>query len=185
VPDTIMRAMFARGAFSAADAANAAATLSAYAVGLLPFVLIRSAVASFQARKDTATPAKAALIGVGANLAAKVALAGTLAQTGLALATALGAWVNLLIVIWLAARRSYVTFDRAMQLTLLKFALAGVLLAGVLWATARFAAPALLADVRTGRDELTLALLVATGAITYGVATLALFGRRWITSLVR
>ncbi len=65
VPDIIMRALFARGAFSAADAANAAATLAAYAVGLLPFVLIRSAVASFQARKNTATPAKAALIGVG------------------------------------------------------------------------------------------------------------------------
>lgn len=185
VPDTIMRAMFARGAFSAADAANAAATLAAYAVGLLPFVLIRSAVASFQARKDTATPAKAALIGVGANLAAKLALAGTLAQTGLALATALGAWVNLLIVLWLAARRNYVTFDRALQLALLKFALAGVLLAAALWAASRFAAPALLADVRTFREELTLTLLVATGALTYGVAVLALFGRRWITSLVR
>jgi putative peptidoglycan lipid II flippase len=185
VPDTIMRAMFARGAFSAADAANAAATLAAYAVGLLPFVLIRSAVATFQARKDTATPAKAALIGVGANLAAKLALAGTLAQTGLALATALGAWVNLLIVLWLAARRNYVTFDRTLQLALVKFALAGLLLAAALWAASRFAAPALLADIRTGREELTLALLVATGALTYGAAILALFGRRWITSLVR
>ncbi len=38
VPDVIMRAMFARGAFTKADAAAAGATLAAYAVGLIPFV---------------------------------------------------------------------------------------------------------------------------------------------------
>src|SRR3984957_14730133 len=40
VPEAIMRAMFARGAFSKGDAAAAGATLAAYAVGLVPFVLI-------------------------------------------------------------------------------------------------------------------------------------------------
>jgi putative peptidoglycan lipid II flippase len=185
VPDTIMRALFTRGAFSAADAASAAATLAAYAVGLLPFVLLRSAVASFQARKNTATPAKAALIGVAVNLAAKVALVGTFAQAGLALATALGAWVNLLIVLWLAVRARYMTFDRRLQLTLLKFAISGLLLATALWATARFGAPALLSDIRTGREELTLVLLIAVGAVTYVVTVLALFGRRWLLALVR
>ncbi|MDQ8728439.1 murein biosynthesis integral membrane protein MurJ [Bradyrhizobium sp. LHD-71] len=185
VPDTIMRALFVRGAFSPADAANAASTLAAYAVGLLPFVLLRSAVASFLARKDTATPAKAALIGVGVNIAAKVALVGTLAQAGLALATAIGAWVNLLIVLWLAARAKYLTFDRSMQLVILKFAVAALLLTAALWATARFGAPQLLSNVSAGREELTLALLVIVGAVTYVVAIIALFGRRWMTLLIR
>src|SRR6186713_1569977 len=58
VPEVIMRAMFARGAFSKADAAAAGATLAAYAIGLVPFVTIRSAVATFYARQDTATPMK-------------------------------------------------------------------------------------------------------------------------------
>src|SRR6267143_982129 len=78
VPDVIMRAMFARGAFSKADAAAAGATLAAYAVGLIPFVLIRSAVATFYARKDTATPVKAALTGVAVNVALKIVLVGSL-----------------------------------------------------------------------------------------------------------
>ena len=39
VPDVVMRAMFARGAFSKADAAAAGATLAAYAMGLIPFVI--------------------------------------------------------------------------------------------------------------------------------------------------
>src|ERR1700742_1039527 len=92
VPDAIMRAMFARGAFSKTDAAAAGATLAAYAIGLVPFVLIRSAVATFYARKDTATPVKAALTGVAVNVALELLLMGAFAQIGLALATAVGAW---------------------------------------------------------------------------------------------
>ena len=45
IPDLIMRALFARGAFSNADAAAAGQTLAAYATGLIPFVLMRSFVA--------------------------------------------------------------------------------------------------------------------------------------------
>ena len=113
VPDVIMRAMFARGAFSKADAAAAGATLAAYAIGLIPFVTIRSAVATFYARKDTATPVKAALTGVAVNVALKVALMGALAQIGLALATAVGAWINLLLVLFFAVRAGYLELDRA------------------------------------------------------------------------
>src|SRR5215471_10573915 len=51
MPELIMRAMFARGAFSKADAAAAGATLAAYAIALIPSVLIRSAVATFYARR--------------------------------------------------------------------------------------------------------------------------------------
>ena len=82
VPDVVMRAMFARGAFSKADAAAAGATLAAYAVGLIPFVLIRSAVATFYARKNTSTPVTAALTGVAVNVALKIALVGSLAFAG-------------------------------------------------------------------------------------------------------
>ncbi|MFK4506089.1 peptidoglycan biosynthesis protein MviN/MurJ (putative lipid II flippase) [Bradyrhizobium daqingense] len=104
VPDDIMRALFARGAFSQADAVAAGNTLAAYAIGLIPFVLIRSAVATFYARKDTATPVRASLTGIAVNVALKVALMGSLAQIGLALATAIGVWTNLLLVLFFAVR---------------------------------------------------------------------------------
>src|SRR5271156_1004462 len=80
VPDVIVRAVFARGAYTRADAAAAAVTLAAYAIGLIPFVTIRSAVAPFYARKDTATPVKASLTGLTANLLLKLILMGSLAQ---------------------------------------------------------------------------------------------------------
>ncbi|MFL6836779.1 MAG: murein biosynthesis integral membrane protein MurJ [Bradyrhizobium sp.] len=184
VPDVIMRAMFARGAFSKADAATAGATLAAYAVGLIPFVMIRSAVATFYARKDTATPVKAALTGVAVNVALKVALMGPLAQIGLALATAAGAWINLLLVLGFAVRAGYLRLDRALMRSLAKFAASGVVLATALWLTTRFAA-AYFAQVHVLRDETILLLLIAVGTFVYALSILVLFGRGWLFSLRR
>lgn len=185
VPDVIMRAMFMRGAFSETDAANAAVTLSAYAAGLLPIILLRGATSSFQARKDTATPAKTALAGLAVNLCIKVALFGTLAQVGLALATAIGIWVNFLLITILAMRAGYLTLDRSWRLALAKFAVAAAALGAALWATARLAGPALLTGWQTGRDEALLAILVAAGGFVYATALLALFGPRGLKSLIR
>ena len=184
VADPIMRAMFARGAFSKADAASAGATLAAYAVGLIPFVMIRSAVATFYARKDTATPVKAALTGVAVNVALKIALVGSLAQVGLALATATGAWVNLLLVLMFAVRRGYLALDRALIRSFGTFALCGVLLAVALWLTSHFAY-VWFAPMQIFRDELILLLLIAVGVFVYALSILTLFGRGWLFALRR
>jgi putative peptidoglycan lipid II flippase len=184
VPNVITRAMFARGAFSKADAAAAGATLAAYAIGLIPFVLIRSAVATFYARKDTATPVKAALTGVAVNVALKIALVGALAQIGLALATAVGAWINLLLVLGFAVRAGYLDLDRALMLSVSKFLATGLALGAVLWFAARYASIAF-AQMSTLRDETTLLLLIAVGAVVYIGSILVLFGRGWFFSLVR
>jgi putative peptidoglycan lipid II flippase len=184
VPDVITRAMFARGAFSKADAAAAGATLAAYAIGLIPFVLIRSAVATFYARKDTATPVKAALIGVAVNVALKIALVGALAQVGLALATAVGAWINLLLVTGFAVRAGYLDLDRALMQSLAKFVVSGAVLGAALWLAARFAASHL-AQLSALRDEAALLVLIVVGTIVYAGSILLLFGVGWLRSLVR
>src|SRR5689334_9134323 len=165
VPDSITRAMFARGAFSKADAAAAGATLAAYAVGLIPFVLIRSAVATFYARKDTATPVKASLTGLTINMGLKLLLMGAFAQIGLALATAVGAWVNLLLVLGFAVRAGYLELNRELWQSLLRFAASGAVLAAALWFTARFGAAHF--EAIRFRDETTLLLLVGVGAAVY------------------
>jgi putative peptidoglycan lipid II flippase len=184
VPEVITRAMFARGAFTKTDATAAGATLAAYAVGLIPFVLIRSAVATFYARKDTATPVKASLTGLTVNMMLKLLLMGSLAQIGLALATAIGAWINLLLVLGFAVRAGFLELNRALVQSLLKFALTGVLLAAALWLTARFAA-AHLSGLSAFRDEIVLLILVVVGAVIYAGSILLLFGPRWLRSLVR
>ena len=184
VPDVIVRAVFARGAYTRADAAAAATTLAAYAIGLIPFVTIRSAVSAFYARKNTATPVKAALTGLTVNVALKILLMGSLAQVGLALATAVGAWINLLLVLFFSVRAGYLDLDRAWMKSLAKFALIGIVLGAVFWLTAHFAIP-YFAQLTRFRDETTLVLLMAVGAFVYGFSVLVLFGRGWLFSLMR
>ncbi|HLI99037.1 MAG TPA: murein biosynthesis integral membrane protein MurJ [Bradyrhizobium sp.] len=184
VPDVIMRAMFARGAFTRGDAAAAGATLAAYALGLIPFVLIRSAVATFYARRDTATPVKAALIGVAVNVALKIALVGALAQVGLALATAAGAWINLLLVIGFAIRAGHLPADSSLARSIWKFAASGVMLGLALWLIARFSLNAL-AVLPAWRDATVFLLLILAGALVYAGSILLLFGKSWVWSLVK
>jgi len=183
VPEVVTRAMFARGAFSKADAAAAGATLAAYAVGLIPFVLIRSAVATFYARKDTETPVKASLTGLAVNVVLKLLLMGSLAQIGLAFATAIGAWINLLLVLAFAVRAGYLELNRELGQSLLRFAGCAVVLAAALWLAARFAAAHL--EAIRFRDETTLVVLIGVGAVVYAASVLLLFGPRWLKALVK
>jgi putative peptidoglycan lipid II flippase len=180
IPELIMRALFVRGAFTAADADAAGRTLAAYAVGLLPFVLIRSAVATFFARGDTATPVLAALIAAAVNIGLKILLMGPLAQVGLALATSIGAWINLVLVIWFAVRAGHMRFDERLRQSAWKLGLAGIVMTAVLWLTA--APIARFFSGWVARDLVTLAVLAGIGGTFYAGVVLAIFGRRWLTA---
>ena len=153
----------------------------AYAVGLLPFVLIRSAVATFFARGDTATPVKAALIAAAVNIAFKVLLMGPLAQIGLALATSIGAWINLGLVIWFAAWAGHLPRDERLRQSMLRFAIAGVALAAVLW-LCRGSVAGWVGDWHGLRDLATLGLLAMIGAVVYVGIVVILFGGQWLAA---
>jgi putative peptidoglycan lipid II flippase len=186
VPELIMRALFVRGAFTAADAAAAGQTLAAYAIGLLPFVLVRSVVATFLARGDTATPVKAALIAVAVNVAFKAVFFTTtaLAQVGLALATTIGAWINLGLVLWFAARAGRIELDGSLRRSVSRLAAAGIALAVAL-RLVEGPVESLFAAWPRLRDEASLAALAGIGAAVYGGAIIALFGPQWLAAFRR
>ena len=181
VPELIMRALFSRGAFTVANAQAAAATLAAYAIGLLPFVLMRSAAVTFLSRGDTWTPVKALFVAVIVNVALKILLMDRYAQVGLAFATSIGAWVNLSLLLWFAARQKLIEIDDRLRQSLWKLAIAGGALALALWLGQRPVADAF-AGWRL-RDEAALAALAVFGIVVYGGAVVALFGRQWLAAL--
>ncbi|MGZ9089736.1 MAG: murein biosynthesis integral membrane protein MurJ [Rhodoplanes sp.] len=184
IPDLIMRALFARGAFTVSDAAAAGATLAAYSIGLLPFVLLRSFTAPFYARGDTASPVKAALLAASVNILLKVLLMDHLAQVGLALATSVGAWINLSLLALFARRQGFAVSGAAVGKPVAKLLLAGVALAAALFAGA-YGLERALAGLSVFREETMLALLLVLGAMVYGLLVLALLGRGWLRGLLR
>jgi putative peptidoglycan lipid II flippase len=107
IPDTIMRAIFAHGAFDRHAADFSAIALAAYGVGLPAFALVRIVASTFYARHDTMTPARVTVTAIAANIALKIIFVWGfhLGIAGVALGTSLGAWVNVGALVFLARRR--------------------------------------------------------------------------------
>src|SRR5215218_6397432 len=158
MPDLVMSALFQRGAFDAAAARRAGAVLTAYSVGLPAVVLLNAARASFYARSDTTTPMIAAFTAVGINVLLKIALTQPFGVVGLALATAIGTWVNLGLLVWLAYRRDWTAPNATLGKMLAAVAAASLILA----AFALLAFPPLArftGSLAAWRDEALLGLL--------------------------
>jgi len=129
IPDLIVAAMFQRGSFDATSARTAAMVLAAYTVGLPAVLLLRSVIASFTARGDTTTPLWASLTGIACNLVLKLVLWRPYGAAGLALATAIGAWINIGILWFLALRDGKASPDSMLLRTAAMVGLASVALA--------------------------------------------------------
>jgi putative peptidoglycan lipid II flippase len=103
--EPIVRVLFQRGEFSAADAVLTAQALTGYAVGLPAFSGTRIAAQTFYALGDTRTPVLVGFASVAVNVVLALLLMWPLRHTGLALASSLSSYVNLLGLCWLLRRR--------------------------------------------------------------------------------
>jgi putative peptidoglycan lipid II flippase len=101
----IVRVLFQRGEFSAADAVLTAQALTGYAVGLPAFSATRIAAQTFYALGDTRTPVLVGFVSVAVNVVLALLLMWPLRHTGLALASSLSSYVNVLGLCWLLRRR--------------------------------------------------------------------------------
>ncbi|MCC5979553.1 MAG: murein biosynthesis integral membrane protein MurJ [Salinarimonas sp.] len=172
IPDLIMLALFGRGAFTAQDAAASGAILAAYALALPAVVLMRSALSSFYARSDTVTPLKISLTAVAVNVGFKIVLTGPFGVVGLALATAIGAWVNLGLLLLIAHRREWSAANALLGKTLAVSLIGCLMLAALVWT---MQAPALVIASRylgAMAAEGALMILAVSGAVLYGGALL-------------
>ena len=100
VPIEIVKGLFERGAFTAADTPPTAYALAIFALGLPSFVLIKVFQPAYFAREDTATPMRYAALSLTANTLGSIALfflfrsMGLMPHLGIAVATTLGGWLN-------------------------------------------------------------------------------------------
>jgi putative peptidoglycan lipid II flippase len=166
--------LFQRGAFGPLEAQATAAALSAYAIGLPAYVLVKIFAPGFFARGDTATPVKVGLFAVALNLLLNLVLTQWLAHVGVALATALSAWANALALGWLLWRRGQFVADRRLRRRLPRLLLAALLMAGVLLGLGAQLFPA-----APGWRFAALAALVGAGALTYFGAAFLLRALSW------
>jgi putative peptidoglycan lipid II flippase len=166
VAEPIIQTLFERGAFGAEATAATALALIAYAAGLPAFVLVKALTPGFFARGDTATPVKVAMGVVALNLGLNLALTPMLGHVGIALATSVASWANVLVLGALLMRRRRLVLDRRLRRAVSRLAGAACVMAAVLLALEAAIFPLLggLAQIAG------LAVLVGTGLAVYFAA---------------
>jgi putative peptidoglycan lipid II flippase len=137
----IVETLFQRGAFDAAATYATASALIAYAIGLPASVLLRVLAPGFYAREDTATPVKVGMLALVSNIALNLAFMPFFGHVGIALAAALSAWINTLVLGWLLRQRGYLVLDARFKATSVRLIGALVLMAGVLYGAAYVGTP--------------------------------------------
>ncbi len=105
--EPLLRLLFERGTFTAADTRATAAILNGYVLGLVPALMVRPLVVGFQARQDTTTPFRLLLISLAVNIACKVLLIGDLGPVALSLGTSAGMAVYAILLAVMGLRRSF------------------------------------------------------------------------------
>jgi putative peptidoglycan lipid II flippase len=90
----IVSLIFQHGRFSAADTHATAMALACYAPGLIGYSVVKIAVPSFYALRDSRTPVMVSVASVAMNVILNITLAHWLGYKGLALGTALSAIFN-------------------------------------------------------------------------------------------
>ena len=101
----IVRVLFERGRFGAAETAATAEALLWYALGLAGFAGSRIVAQTFYARSEAATAVRWGIVSIVANVVAALALMGPLGHSGLAAAASVGAYVNLISLLVIARLR--------------------------------------------------------------------------------
>ena len=165
IPWPIVVVLFERGSFDRASSEATALALMAFAGGLPAYVLVKVLQPAFFAREDTVTPFKMAAATVAANVALSLILFWPLGHVGIALATALAAWLNAVLLAVALRRRGFLTLDARLKGRLPRVALASLVMGLALWAGARWLGPWFEATIWL--RVASLAILVGGGLALY------------------
>ncbi|WP_299018888.1 murein biosynthesis integral membrane protein MurJ [uncultured Photobacterium sp.] len=130
----MLMVLFMRGEFSPADVEQASLSLLAYASGLLNFMLIKVLAPGYYARQDTKTPVRYGIVAMVTNMVFNAIFAYLYGYIGLAMATALSALVNAVLLYRGLHRANVYRVTRTTLTFVLRLVLAGaVMVAVLLW----------------------------------------------------
>lgn len=172
----VLCTLFQYGEMTPFDVRMAARSLTALAIGLFGFVLVKVLVPAFFARQDTRTPVKVGVIAMLSNMGLNVAFVFPLAHAGLALATSCSAFINAGLLYRRLRRDGVHRPTPGWRALLVRVGLANAGMAVAL----SVATPALDVWVAWGAFERAwhLCLLIAGGGLAY-LAAAWLLGLRW------
>jgi putative peptidoglycan lipid II flippase len=180
----IMRVLFERGAFTATDTQATAAMLSALALGLPAYVMIKVLHPSFFAREDTKTPMIYAGIAMASTIVLSFTLFVAIGATGIAIATMLSGWINVALLITTLRRRGDFKLDQTFRRRFAGVCAASAVMGTVVFALVKLLGPWFAPASGLLMQSAALIALVGVGLMVYLVAA-ELFGAAKIRAVIK
>ncbi|MGC6464457.1 MAG: murein biosynthesis integral membrane protein MurJ [Akkermansiaceae bacterium] len=170
IPVEVISLIFERGSFTSADSVQTGHALAAFAIGLPGYVLIKVLQPGYFAKEDTKSPMKMAGVTVLVNIVCSLALFPFFGHVGIAIATSVAAWVNV-VLLWVGLK-GFVKLERENWKRL-----GGMVLASVIMAVGLLAAKFFLSDWLDGpfwQKAISTGLLIGFGGTIYALGVLML-----------
>ena len=131
IPEQIISVLFERGAFTPDDAVQSGMALRGFALGLPGYVMIKVLQPGFFARENTKAPMMMAGVTVVVNIVVSLLLFGPLGHVGIAIATTVAAWVN--VILLARGLKGMVTPGREFWTRSLRICVASVAMGVIVW----------------------------------------------------
>ena len=170
IPEEIVTVLFQHGEFTATASLATATALFAFATGLPAYVLVKILAPGFFAREDTTTPVIAGVLSMILNVVLSLILIRYINHVGIAVATSLSSWFNVIFLFSILRRRGHYTADTRLMRRLAGMFLATIIMAGGLFVAREFLSSSLAGDA-TDRI-LALVAWVAGGGGIYAIGVL-------------
>ncbi len=170
----LISTLFQHGSFTADSVSMATYSLIAYSTGLIGFIMIKVLSPGYFARQDTRSPVRYSLIAMAVNVVLNIAFVYCWhifqwqgPHAGLALATAIAAFINSQLLLRGLVRSGIYRRESGWAKLLLQVFLASVVMGCLLWWLVGDISQWTAADVTIGTKVLNLAICVVSGIASY------------------
>jgi putative peptidoglycan lipid II flippase len=178
----LAKLLFEHGHFTAHDTARAASTTAWFALSVWAYCAAPVVVRGFYALDDSRTPVRVGVWMVAFDLTLGLALIWPMAESGLAFSTALSAVLQLVLLVWLFARKYASLGWHDLIATVLRTILASAAMAAVCYFALAWLPSVAFAEKSLKFELLRVGVPVVFGAISY-VAVYRLIGGKEISML--
>ena len=165
IAPAIISGLFMYGQFDINDTYKTAYALQAFAFGLPAFVLIKVLSPVFFARGNTTTPVRISIICMAINILASVILMQYFYHIGIAMATSISAWANVIMLLIMINKNNIELVRTGTVKTLLKMLLSSVLMGIIIYVLNNNMSDNLIGNV--DNKVWYLLFVIITGLITY------------------
>ena len=170
----MLSTLFQHGAFNGYSVMMASQSLTAFAIGIAPFMLVKILASGFYARQDMRTPVKIGVVAMVANIILNAALIFPLKHAGIALATSLAAIINMGCLYYFLRQHGYYSPREGWGLFAARLLFANVVLTLWLWLGA--------GDIQTWIDA-SVMWRVTHLAFLLGMSVVLYLATLWVTGI--